>query len=500
MGKRSSGILLHITSLPSRFGIGDLGPAAYSFVDFLSKGLQRYWQVLPLNPTELICANSPYSSVSAFAGNTCLISPEMLVTEGLLDANDLAGPPAFRDSVSEYDKVTKFKCGLLSKAYENFRARGQRVYEFEKFCAEQAPWLDDYTLFAVIKRKMQGKPWSEWPGELRDREPSCLAAAKEELAFELDKEKFLQFLFHRQYNALKDYCVSKKVQVIGDIPIYVCYDSADVWSHPVLFKLNGEKKPAALAGVPPDYFSKTGQLWGNPVYNWDMIEQTGFDWWVRRMSHNLRLYDVVRIDHFRGLVAFWEVPAGHETAVGGRWVEAPFDALFSMLKKRFHELPIIAEDLGLITPDVKAAMERMGFPGMKVLLFAFGEDNAEHPYLPHNFERRSVVYTGTHDNNTARGWFDGEANPEERKRFEKYIGRKVASAHVHEEMGRLAMMSVAETVIIPMQDVLGLGQDARMNRPATKDGNWAWRLKPDQLTDAVAENLAGITKIYGRAV
>lgn len=500
MGKRSSGILLHATSLPSRFGIGDLGPAAYAFVDFLARTGQRYWQVLPLNPTERICASSPYSSVSAFAGNTCLISPEMLVADGLLEGGDLENLPLFREGVSDYEKVEAHKGALLLKAYENFRAKGKRVYEFEKLCAEHASWLDDYALFVVIKRKMQGKVWSDWPAELRDREPSCLAAAREELAFEIDKEKFLQFLFHKQYVALKEYCVGKKVQVIGDLPIYVNYDSADVWSHPVLFKLNGDKKPAAVAGVPPDYFSKTGQLWGNPVYNWDMLEQTGFEWWVRRMSQNLKLYDVVRVDHFRGLIAYWEVPAGHQTAVSGRWVDVPYEEFFSTLKKRFHELPIIAEDLGIITPEVKAAMEKLGFPGMKVLLFAFGEDNPEHPYLPHNFDRRCVVYTGTHDNNTSRGWFDGEASPEDRRRFERYIGRKIAAEHVHEEMVRLAMMSVADTVIIPMQDVLGLGQGSRMNQPATVDGNWSWRLKAGQVTEDVGRYLAEITKIYGRAV
>ncbi|MBN1282733.1 MAG: 4-alpha-glucanotransferase [Proteobacteria bacterium] len=500
MTNRSSGVLLHITSLPSIFGVGDLGPAAYGFVDFLERTGQRFWQVLPLNPTDPICANSPYSSASAFAGNACMVSPEMLVKEGLLSESDLAERPRFREGVSEYERAGEYKGSLLCRAYESFRAGGRRVYEFEKFCAEHASWLDDYALFIVIKRRMEGRAWSDWPAELRDREPACLAAAREELAVEVDRERFLQFLFQRQYSALKEYCGTKGVKVIGDIPIYVNYDSADVWSHPVFFKLDRDKRPAAVAGVPPDYFSKTGQLWGNPVYNWDMLEQTGFDWWVKRMSHNLKLFDVARIDHFRGLVAYWEVPASHQTAVGGRWVEVPTDEFFGMLKKRFHELPILAEDLGLITPDVKAAMNRLGFPGMKVLLFAFNEDNPEHPYLPHNYERNCVVYTGTHDNNTSRGWFAGEAQPEERKRFEAYAGRKVSEAAVSGEMIRLAMMSVADTVIIPMQDVLGLGAECRMNQPATVDGNWRWRLTAGQLTDETADYLARITKIYGRAV
>jgi 4-alpha-glucanotransferase len=322
---------------------------------------------------------------------------------------------------------------------------------------------------------------------------------REECERDLEKEKVLQYLFFKQWDALKQHCNQKGIRLLGDLAIYVSLDSADVWAHPGIFKLDEEKKPSFVAGVPPDYFSKTGQLWGNPVYRWDVLKQTGFEWWVRRMTHHLRLFDAVRIDHFRGLVAYWEVPAGEKTAIPGKWVEAPADDFFQTLLSRCSPLPILAEDLGLITPDVKEVLDRFGFPGMKVLLFAFSEDHPMHPYLPHTYEKNCLVYTGTHDNNTLRGWFEKEASPEDRRRLFRYLGREVPSGEVPWELIRLGMMSVADLMILPMQDLLGLGQDARMNRPSIAEGNWEWRLLAEQLHSTAAQRLREMTEIYGRA-
>jgi 4-alpha-glucanotransferase len=358
--------------------------------------------------------------------------------------------------------------------------------------------LDDFSLFAVIKKRFQGRIWNQWPGDLRDRKAESLQAVREECRDPLEKENFLQYLFYKQWWSLKEYCNQKGIQILGDLPIYVNFDSADVWANPDIFKLDEEKRPLFVSGVPPDYFSKTGQLWGNPVYHWDRLKETGFEWWVNRIAHHLRLYDAVRIDHFRGLVACWEVSASEETALHGRWTEAPVGDFFKALSRRFLHLPIIAEDLGLITPDVREVLHQLGFPGMKVLLFAFGEDHPMHPYLPHTYGRNCVVYTGTHDNNTVRGWFEKEASPDDKRRLFRYLGRPVLSDEIHWEMIRLAMVSVADTAIFPLQDILGLGEDSRMNRPATTWGNWEWRLKPDQLTQSVSEKILEMTETYGR--
>jgi len=500
MSKRSSGILLHITSLPSKFGIGDLGPAAYRFVDFLAEAGQSCWQVLPLNPTDMICGNSPYSSISAFAGNTLLVSPESLAHQGLLSDADLSDAPNFDEGVCDYAGVTGFKERMLDRAYRNFLRDGKDKAGFEGFCEEHAGWLDDYALFVAIKRRLDGSVWSDWPPELRDREASCILAVSKELAEEIHKEKYCQYLFLKQYFFLRDYCRDKGARLIGDIPIYVSYDSAEVWKRPEVFKLGRDGKPQVVAGVPPDYFSKTGQLWGNPVYDWEEMRRDGFEWWLGRMAYNLHLFDVVRVDHFRGLVNFWEVPAGQKTAIDGHWCDVPTDDFFTALRGRFGDLPIIAEDLGLISEEVRGAIDALGFPGMKILLFAFGDDDPKHPYLPRNFQPNCVVYTGTHDNNTARGWFEGEATLDERRRFEEYAGVKITADNVSREMMRLAMESVADTAIIPMQDVLGLGGECRMNRPAQANGNWVWRLKASDVTSDTTSFLKDMTQNTNRAV
>jgi len=499
MSRRQSGILLHITSLPSPHGVGDLGPPAHHFAGFLARAKQGLWQVLPLNPTNGSHGNSPYSSVSAFAGNVLLVSPELLQEEGLLSADDIRSTPAFPPGRCSYAAATAHKERLFARAHERFLSTGWHRDEYEAFCRDNAGWLDDYALFIAVKRREGGRPWNEWPPALRDREPRSLAEARRGLAGELDREKFLQFLFYRQWHALRAHCNRLGIRLMGDIPIYVSYDSVDVWTERSSFKLDGEGRPLLVAGVPPDYFSTTGQLWGNPVYDWDALERSGFAWWLGRIAHNLDLFDVIRIDHFRGFVGYWEVPAGERTAVNGRWTPAPAERFFSALLARFPGLPIVAEDLGVITPDVRDVMARFGIPGMRVLLFGFDAEPAEHPYLPHNFVANCIVYTGTHDNNTARGWFGAESTPKERERLFRYIGREISIDEFPREIVRLAMMSIADTVVIPFQDVLGLGEETRMNRPAIPEGNWEWRLVPDQLVPSVAGMLAGMTETYGRA-
>jgi 4-alpha-glucanotransferase len=498
MNTRGSGILLHITSLPSAFGIGDLGPQAYKFADFLFQAKQSYWQVLPLNPTDQACGNSPYSSISAYAGNTLLISPELLLDGGFLTAEDVAEVPPFPASWCDYSSVIPYKVELLRRAYSRFKVTGIERAAFDDFCVRQRNWLEDYALFVVIKNLNKGKIWNEWEHALRDRDAKSLKQIKYDFRDEVACEQFLQYLFFKQWLSLKTYCNERGIKIIGDIPIYVNFDSADVWMNTGIFKLDKEKRPLCAAGVPPDYFSATGQLWGNPVYRWEVLAKTKFKWWLQRIAHNLTLIDVLRIDHFRGFVAFWEVPAHEKTAVNGRWVAAPATAFFNALMKKFPSIPLIAEDLGLITDDVREVMKRFGFPGMKVLQFAFGEDLPKHPYLPHNYIPECVVYSGTHDNNTTRGWFEHEATSEEKARLSEYLGRELFAEEVSIALIRLAMMSAANTVIFPLQDILGLGAEARMNRPSTARGNWEWRLMPDQNSASAREKLLALTRTYGR--
>ncbi len=496
---RCSGVLLHITSLPSRHAIGDLGSGAYAFADFLARARQSLWQVLPLNPTEGVHGNSPYTSISAFAGNVLLVSPEILVDEGLLRPEEVPSQERHALDRADYLAAALEKRPLLERAYERFRSTGWRRSEYERFRDRNERWLDDYALFLVLKKLFGGDVWSSWPPEFRDRDVTCLGDARSLYAADIDRTCFFQFLFFQQWAALKEYCGGKGVRIVGDIPIYVGYDSADVWTHSSLFKLDPDRKPAFVAGVPPDYFSETGQLWGNPVYDWDALARSGFRWWIDRFAHNLGLFDYVRVDHFRGFVGYWEVGAREKTAVKGRWVKAPADEFFAALRAKLPGFPLIAEDLGIITPDVKAVMARLGIPGMRVLLFAFGEDNPAHPYLPRNYVENCVAYTGTHDNNTARGWFEKEALPEEIERLIRYAGKRITADTVHLELVRLVMESAAGAAVVPMQDVLGLGEEARMNRPAVPHGNWEWRLTRAQIARPVADALALMTEGCGRA-
>jgi len=497
---RASGILLHITSLPSPFGIGDLGPEAYRFAEFLRRAGQRCWQVLPLCPTDVIHGNSPYNSASAFAGNVLLISPEEMVREGFLKGGDLRGAPSFPEGDIDYPAVITFKQNLFSKAFEGFRKAGMRYEdEFQAFCDDNSGWLDDHALFRALKHHERGRAWNEWPRPIRDRRPAALREVRAKFSEAISREKFLQFVFHRQWKTLKQHVNNLGIEVIGDLPIYVHYDSADVWQHPENFMLGRNKSPAFVAGVPPDYFSKTGQLWGNPLYRWDVLKKRRYRWWVDRIVHILRRFDRVRIDHFRGFVAFWQVSSRARTAVGGKWVKVPAEDFFRTILKQVPREALIAEDLGFITPDVTQILEKIGLPGMRVLLFAFEEGMSHSPHAPHNHVRNSVLYTGTHDNNTVRGWFENEAGRDRRRRLFRYLGKRIGAGEAHQAFMHLAMMSVADTVIIPMQDVLGLGEGSRMNRPSTRTGNWQWRLGKGQLKSNVARDLRKLASTYGRS-
>ncbi len=497
MGERRSGILLHISSLPAEFGIGDLGPAAYAFAEFLERAGQRLWQVLPLNPTEPAYGNSPYHSVSSFAYNPVLVSPQELVREGLIHARDLPSKDAFSQGKAAYSRAAKLRDGLFSLAHERFKDHSDRE-DYEAFCVEHAHWVDDFALFVALKARFQGLPWTAWPAGLRERDSKDLDSARRTLEREVDRERFIQYLFHRQWRALRSFCHERNIALIGDMPIYVVLDSVDVWVAPHLFKLDERKRPTAVAGVPPDYFSDTGQLWGNPVYRWDVLREEGYDWWIRRIRHNLSLYDWVRVDHFRGFVGYWEIPAEEKTAINGRWVDAPANDFFECVLREIPGASIMAEDLGVITEEVRGIMDRFVFPGMKVLVFAFGSDVPSNPYAPHNHVKHCVVYTGTHDNNTARGWFEEEATEEDRFRLARYVGHGVTSESVHQDLMRLAMASVADTAILSMPDVLGLGGEHRMNRPATRKGNWEWRMTPGAAGSDLARRLRDMTELYGR--
>ncbi len=496
--QRASGILLHISSLPSEYGIGDFGPGAYSFADFLAGAGQSCWQILPLHPTDEVNGQSPYSSISAFAGNVLFISPALLIRHGFVSESALGVLPDFPRSRVNYPMAAAYKQIVLDAAFETFVEKRINIDEYRKFCRKNAFWLEDFALFDALKSCFNGMAWCDWPAPLRDRQAAALLAKRKSLTVEIEKRKFFQFLFFSQWMELKKYCAGRNVKFIGDIPLYVNYDSADVWCHPELFLLDEKKRPAFVAGVPPDYFSSSGQRWGNPIYHWKGMRKTGFGWWLLRLRHALSLFDLVRIDHFRGLVAFWQIPSVEKSAVNGKWIKAPVRDFLRAVQKAFPAIPLIAEDLGVITPDVCAVMKEFGLPGMKVLLFAFGEENPRHPYLPHVFEPNSLVYTGTHDNNTVRGWFENETTPDDRGRLFRYLGADVHGHEVHWKLIRLAMMSVAETAIFPMQDVLGLGQEARMNRPATIAGNWQWRLLQEQMEPAVQNRLKEMTVTYGR--
>ncbi|MFB3925647.1 MAG: 4-alpha-glucanotransferase [Syntrophales bacterium] len=497
MRRRASGLLLHITSLPSFYGIGDLGPQAFRFAEFLSGSGQSFWQILPLAPTNPE-SHSPYNASSAFACNTLLISPEIMVRDGLLRRADLEDAPDFPDERVNFEMVWRFKQKLLQKAF-NSRGRTENQYReaYRLFCEENDYWLRDYALFSAVKRTITDRSWNTWPPSLKDRK-RAQERFSAELAQKIEQEKYFQFIFDMQWKRLKAYCNHLGIRIIGDMPYYVGYDSADVWANTRIFKLDVKKEPAFVGGVPPDCFSATGQLWGNPVYNWDRLKETGYAWWIKRIKRNLELFDYTRIDHFRGFVSYWEVPARQKSAIRGKWVNCPAVDFFNTLLKHFPCAPLIAEDLGFITPDVREVMRKFNFPGMRVLLFAFGEDIATTPHAPHNHTKNVVVYTGTHDNNPIKGWFEQEASEQDKKRLFHYLGRRVALRDLHWALIRLAMMSPADSVIIPMQDLLGLGAGSRMNRPATLLGNWTWRLRSFHIRPKLMKKLLNVTRLYGR--
>lgn len=497
--QRGSGLLLHITSLPSGFGIGDIGPGAYRFVDFLAAAKQKYWQVLPVTPTEAVNHHSPYSGTSAFAGNILLISPERLLEEGWITAEDIKHAPLFSDQEVVYGEVARFKKDLLACGYKRSKRKLKEHPDYQAFCAVNHSWLDDFALFVVMKEYFEHKAFSYWPDNFRFRDPQTLADFSTAMADELQAVKWQQYIFFSQWAALKAYAAVQKILLIGDIPIYVNDDSADVWANPDLFILDDDLRPKYVAGVPPDYFSQTGQRWGNPIYDWAQMAVTGYAWWLERIRHNTKLYDHVRIDHFRGFAGFWQIPAQEPLAIHGQWQHGPGERFFDAIFKQFHRLPIIAEDLGVITPDVKTLMDRYGFPGMKILLFAFGDDIRTNPYIPENYSENAIVYTGTHDNNTVRGWFDHDASPREKENLCAYLKREVTAEEVAEVLIKLAMNSRAAVSIFPLQDICGLGKSARMNVPGTLVGNWRWRATTELFADAVAQRIGRLTEEFHRS-
>ena len=496
MEKRSAGILLHPTSLPGKFGIGDLGPSAVRFLDWAAAAGQTLWQVLPLGPTGF--GNSPYGTRSAFAGNPLLISPERLVEAGLADESALSGVPEFREDHVDFGAVIPWKERLLRSSFEFFRTNGsgkarEAVRQFVDVSRNDG-WLDDWTLFQAFKSRYHQAAWPDWDSAIAKREAAALASASSDMADEIAYHEYVQFVFFSQWGELRNEASRRGITIMGDVPIYVALDSADVWANSELFLLDDDRRPLALAGVPPDYFSPTGQLWGNPLYRWDRMKERGFDWWVARMRANFRLADVVRLDHFRGFAGFWQVPAGQETASGGSWVEGPGLEFFHALKAALGQLPIVAEDLGLITPDVEELRVAVGAPGMRVLQFGFGDlDNI---HLPHHHSEDMVAYTGTHDNATTREWFEG-LEDESKQLALDYLGSS-GGEDIEWQMIRAAYRSVARTAIVPMQDALGGGADCRMNTPGQAADNWSWRLPSDALSDDIAARLRRLAEITGR--
>ncbi len=491
---RGSGILLHPTSLAGGFGIGDFGTEAFRFVDFLVKSGQQYWQILPLGPTGY--GDSPYQSFSAFAGNTLLITPEKLVEDGLLSADDLAARPDFAADKTDFGAVYKWKSEWLPRVFENFLRGGNADHaaRFDLFCRENAFWLDDYALYRSLKAAQEHKPWYKWPDALKMRERSELDNAAGQLSAEIAAQKFFQFLFFRQWFAVKQYANKNGVNIIGDIPIFVALDSADVWCNQDKFKLNDDGTAEFVAGVPPDYFSATGQLWGNPIYDWEAMRQDKFSWWAARIAFALRMTNIVRLDHFIGFARNWAVPSGDETAENGEWIDVPGRELFAKLQSSLGELPFIAEDLGAMTDEIAALRDDFSFPGMRILENAFGGDAKNHD-LPHNHIQHCVAYTGTHDNDTAVGWYKSTTK-DVRHHCRKYLHSN--GREIHWDMIRAVSASVADVAIFQMQDVLGLGSDARMNTPATTSENWQWRLNAEALNDDLSSRLRELAEMYGR--
>lgn len=492
--ERASGVLLHPTSLPGPYGIGDLGPEAYRWIDFLAEMGCSLWQVLPLGPTGY--GDSPYQCFSAFAGNPYLISPQVLLKEKLLKPGDLAGAEGFPSDRVDFGAVISWKLSLLDRAFDCFdqSAESDIKDEFVLFQAEESSWLDDFTLFMALKDAHGGAPWTTWEPTLRDRRPVALAAARQKYTLAIQRQAFRQFLFYRQWAKLRQYATSKNIRIIGDIPIFVAHDSADVWAHPELFYLDSRGNPLVVAGVPPDYFSPTGQLWGNPLYRWKTHAAAGYPWWLARIKAVLKQVEIIRLDHFRGFAGYWEVPAGLPTAEKGRWVPGPGADFFTCVRQALGDLPLIAEDLGEITPDVIALRDQFDLPGMKIFQFAFSS-GPEDKFLPHNYPRHCVVYTGTHDNDTTLGWF--KSAPDEERDFSlRYLGRD--GQDFTWDMIRAVWASVATFALAPMQDLLNLDTGARMNFPGRPSGNWSWRMPADALTDELLERLKEFNYLYSR--
>ncbi|MFA5975210.1 MAG: 4-alpha-glucanotransferase [Elusimicrobiota bacterium] len=497
--ERVSGLLFHPTSLPGPYAIGDVGPAAYAFADFLAASGQRWWQVLPIGP--LGKGNSPYLSFSAFAGNYLLISPELLARDGWLDSSDLASLHGPSHEKVDYEAARDIKQRCLWRAFDRFAIASSAASRrgFESFCRQEAFWLEDYALFSALRYHHPGKEWVEWETELRERHPKALAAARRDWARDIQFHRFVQWQFARQWKALRRYASQRGVGLIGDVPIFVSLDSADVWVHQNLFKLRPNGKPEVVAGVPPDYFSATGQLWGNPHYRWEAHQRQGYRWWLERLGQTFRFFEAVRIDHFIGFVRYYEVPGNALTAENGSYRPGPGAAFFKAIFRRMGPVQLIAEDLGKITPEVKTLRDQFHLPGMKVLQFAFGSDPEACEYLPHHYPPNAAVYTGTHDNDTTAGWFHHlEASGHEKERAFALQYLHSDGREIHWDMIRAAFQSVANTAIVPLQDVLGLGSDARMNRPGIAKGNWEWRLRPAALTPPLARRLRALARTCGR--
>lgn len=498
MTTRSSGILMHITSLPSPYGIGDLGPSAYDFLDFLEASGHRYWQLLPLNPTDSIYNHSPYSTHSAFAGNPLLISPDLLEEQGYVDLNQVTPPEGIKADKVVFEVVEKFKEQVLDLAWKKFRRKKTAPADYMEFTEQHAHWLDDYCLYLALRHKYRDVNWIDWPIELKEREPQALEAARKDLVEAINKEKFIQFLFFSQWAQLMKEAHQRNIKFFGDVPFYINHDSVDCWVNPGIFKLDEEEMPTHVSGVPPDLFSKTGQLWGTPVYDWRALKNDHYTWWISRLKQNLLLFDLVRLDHFRAFSAYWEVPASEKTAIHGKWVNTPGVDFFNSLKEEIPEMPFIAEDLGSLDQPVYDLLAKFNFPRMKVLQFAFGDHYRENPYLPFNHLPNDVVYTGTHDNNTTIGWYK-DAEKEQKEHLKNFIGKNISVSNVNRVLHRLALQSVANLAILPIQDIVGLGEEAIMNIPGSTEGNWTWRIRKQEIPDkTLTEELASLNEMYGR--
>ena len=499
--KRKAGILLHITSLPGSFGTGDAGPEAFRFIDLLRSAAQTYWQVLPVNPVDRESGYSPYSTYSAFAGNLLLIDPLWLLNQRLICEEDLLSYHPVMDDQSDFETAGVFRMELLGKAFSNFNmhSRPWLRSKYVSFCEKEKYWLDDYVLFLLLKNEFKAEPWYTWPGKIRDREEDELTRYRKKYDEESEKLKFCQFIFFAQWEALKNYANNKEIRIIGDMSFYVSYDSVDVWQHPEVFRLDKNKKVLAVGGAPPDYFSATGQLWNMPVYDWKKLKENGYSWWLNRISRNLEWFDLVRFDHFRGFSAFWEVPAGEENAVNGHWTEAPGNDFFQQVRRHFPEMPFIAEDLGDIDDKVYELRDSFGLPGMRVLQFAFNNSEERSIHLPHNYEINSIVYTGTHDNNTTRGWYEHELPTRYKLTVDEYLNKKMNGSIISEEFIRLAYASVSSIAIVPIQDVLGLTQSERINNPSGSPDNWKWKLKSLDRFREKTRSLRKLVKLYWRS-